>query len=160
MLRLKSIAGSLLLVGATAAGITFAGITIVQAQTSATDVIATRQAGYKATIANVGVVKKALDAGGDLTAVASNAQGVADWGHKIPTMFPPGSGQEAGVKTAALPEIWANKADFEKLAGNLAAEATKLTAALKANDKAAATTAFAATGAACGACHKTYRAKL
>ena len=154
MLRLKSIAGSLLLIGLTVTGLSFA-----QAQTGAADVIAARQAGYKATLANVGAVKKALDAGADLTTVASNAQGVADWGHKIPTMFPVGSGTAAGVKTAALPEIWANKADFDKLAGNLATEATKLAVALKANDKAAATTAFAATGAACGACHKTYRAK-
>lgn len=137
-----------------------AGAGFAQAQGAFADVIAARQAGYKATGGNMGAIKKVLDAGGDLTTVASNGQGVADWARKIPTMFPVGSGAESGVKTNALPEIWANKADFEKLAANLGTAADTLVAALKANDKAAATAAFAATGGACGACHRTYRAKI
>ena len=123
------------------------------------DVISARQAGYKATGGNMGAIKKVMDAGGDLSTVAANATDVANWGRKIPSMFPVGSGPESNIKTAALPEIWANKADFDKLAGNLATEADKLAVALKANDKAAAATAFAATGGTCGACHRTYRAK-
>jgi cytochrome c556 len=155
MRRFGLIFGSL----AFAAAVTGASFAQAQAQGAVADVIAARQAGFKNMGTNFGAVKKALEAGGDLTAAAANAQVAADWARKIPTVFPVGSGPESGVKTSALPEIWANKADFDKLAANLGAEADKLVAALKANDKAAATAAFAATGGACGACHRTYRAK-
>ena len=148
-----------LIFGGLALAAVVAGAGFAQAQGAFADIIATRQAGYKATGANMGAIKKVLDAGGDLTTVASNAQGVSDWAKKIPTVFPTGSGPESGVKTAALPDIWVSKADFEKLAANLGTEADKLVVALKANDKAAATAAFGATGGACGACHRTYRAK-
>lgn len=126
---------------------------------SAADTIATRQAGYKKTGENANAIKKALESGSDLKAVAANAQGIADWAAKIPTMFPPGSGPEAGVKTAALPEIWANKADFEKKAGDLHTAAAALVVALNTGDKAQAGPAFQAMGGTCGACHRTYRAK-
>ncbi len=142
---------------ALAAVVTGAGF--AQAQGAFADVIAARQAGYKATGGSMGAIKKVLDAGGDLTTVAANAQGISDWAKKIPTSFPTGSGPESGVKTAALPDIWVSKGDFEKAAAALGVEADKLMAALKANDKAAATAAFGATGGTCGACHRTFRAK-
>ena len=148
-----------LIFGGLALAAVVAGAGFAQAQGAFADVIAARQAGYKATGANMGAIKKVLDAGGDLTTVAANAQGVSDWAKKIPTVFPTGSGPESGVKTAALPEIWVSKSEFEKLAVNLGAEADKLMAALKANDNTAAAAAFGATGGACGACHRTYRAK-
>jgi cytochrome c556 len=119
------------------------------------DIVATREAGMKATGANAGAIKKALDAGADLTALAPKAEEIAAWGTKIPSMFPPGSGVG---KTRALPAIWTDKADFDKHAGDLSAAAGKLVIALKANDATAAKAAFAATGAVCAACHRSYRA--
>ncbi len=129
---------------------------IAQAQ-SVADTIAARQAGFKKTGENAGAIKKALDAGADLKTVAANAQEIADWGKKIPTMVPAGSGPESGVKTRALPAIWADKADFDKKAADLSAAATTLVAALNGTDKAAAGAAFQALGGACAACHRTYR---
>lgn len=155
MHRFKSFVGGLLLVGLAAGSVGLA-----QAQSAAADAITTRQAGMKQAGENAGAIKKALDAGGDLAAVAPNAQVLVDWGHKIPTLFVPGSGAEAGVKTRALPEIWTNRAEFEKDAANLATQATALVTALKANDKTAAAAAFAATGGACGTCHRSFQAKL
>ncbi len=149
-----------LIFGGLALAAVVAGAGFAQAQGAFGEVIAGRQASMKQGGGNMGAIKKALDAGGDLTGVATNAQGVADWGRKMASVFPAGSGPESGVKTNALPEIWVSKGDFEKLAANLGAEADKLMAALKANDKTAATAAFAATGGACGACHRTYRAKI
>lgn len=75
---------------------------------------------------------------------------------QIPTLFPPGSGSEAGVKTGALPAIWQNKADFEAKAKNLEEQSAKMVAA---NDEAAVKAQFGAVGKACGGCHQDYRAK-
>ena len=125
---------------------------------SAADVIATRQAGLKGIAAATGDIKKALDAGSDLTAVAAKGQEIVDFARKMPTLFPAGTDNTGAVKTRALPAIWQNKKDFEDIAGTLAGEADKLVAALKANNKTAATAAFAATTGQCGACHRPYRA--
>lgn len=125
---------------------------------SAADAIAQRQAGFKAIGAATGEVKKAMDAGGDLTGVAAKAAEISAFGKRIPALFPAGSGAETGVKTRALPAIWQNKSDFDANAGIMVREAEKLEAALKANDKAATAAAFAATTAQCGACHRPYRA--
>lgn len=125
---------------------------------SATDAITTRQAGFKAIGAATGDIKKMIDAGGDLTTVAARAQEIVDFGKKIPSLFPVGSGTESGAKTRALPSIWQNKSDFDANAGILSREAEKLVAALRANDKVATTAAFAATTGQCGACHRPYRA--
>ena len=124
---------------------------------SAADAIAQRQAGFKAIGAAFGEVKKVLEAGGDLTTVAARAGEISAFAKRIPTLFPVGSGAEAGIKTRALPSIWQNKSDFEANAGIMGREADKLMAALQANDKAAAATAFAATAGQCGACHRPYR---
>jgi cytochrome c556 len=120
------------------------------------DVVATRETGMKAAAANAKAIKTALDAKADLAPLAPKAAEIAAWGRRIPTLFPPGS--DTG-KTEALPAIWTHKADFDQHAANLSAAADKLAAALKANDAAAAGSAFAVTGAACAACHRGYRQK-
>mgnify|MGYP001283708079 FL=1 len=91
-----------------------AGAAVAQ---SAADVIATRQAGYKGIAAATGDIKKALDAGSDLTAVSARAQEIVDFARKIPTLFPAGTDNTGAVKTRALPAIWQNKMDFEDIAG-------------------------------------------
>lgn len=75
---------------------------------------------------------------------------------KISSLFPPGSGAEAGVKTGALPAIWQNKSDFDAKAKTLEEESAKMVAA---NDEAGVKAQFGAVGKACGGCHQTYRAK-
>lgn len=125
------------------------------AQGTPAETIAARQAGFKRTGDNAGDIKKAVDGGLDLTSLAPRAQEIADWGRKIPTMFPPGS--DAGAKTAALPAIWADKPGFEKAAANLVIEADKLNAVMKTGDKGAIATQFSATTATCGACHRGFR---
>lgn len=75
---------------------------------------------------------------------------------QIPTLFPPGSGAEAGVKTGALPAIWQNKAEFDAKAKALQEQSAKLVAA---NDQAAVKAQFGNVGKACGGCHETFRSK-
>jgi len=139
-----------------------AGIAVGLAGTAwaqgAAEAIAERQAGFKAIGAATSEVKKTMDAGGDLTAVAARAEEISAFAKRMPALFPAGSGPESGQKTRALPAIWQNKSDFDAIAGSLVREADKLVAALKANDKAATAAAFTATTAQCGACHRPYRA--
>jgi cytochrome c556 len=146
----------------TLAAVLSAGMLAIAASTamaqSAADTIATRQAGFKAIAASTGEVKKALDAGADLTPVAANAQEVVDFARKIPVLFPAGTDNTGATKTRALPAIWQNKANFDTIAATLAGEGDKLVAALRANDKTAATAAFAAMTNQCGVCHRPYRA--
>ena len=122
------------------------------------EVIAERRAGYK----HIGEVAKAMKAGvesgADVTQFAAGAGDIAAWAEKIPTMFPPGT--ETGGGTHALPPVWSDRPGFDKLAGQLHAEATKLQAVAATGDKAAFLAQFKATGAVCGECHHTYRAKL
>lgn len=125
---------------------------------SAAEAIAQRQAGFKATAAATGDIKKVLDASGDLTTMAAKAEQVGAFARRIPALFPAGSGAESGQKTRALAAIWQNKSDFDANSGILGREADRLALALKANDKAGATAAFGAMTGQCGTCHRPYRA--
>jgi cytochrome c556 len=142
---------------AAAAGLVMTA-TIASHAAAPDDVIAQRRAGYK----HMGEVFKAMKdgvaAGADVQQFASGAGDIVAWATKIPTMFPPGS--ETGGGTHALPSVWSDRAGFEKLSGDLKTEATKLQEVAGTGDKAAFAAQFKATGAVCGQCHRTYRAKI
>jgi len=71
--------------------------------------------------------------------------------------FVPGS--DAGAPTKAKPEIWKDKAKFDKYAQDLQAETPKLLAAARTGDLAQLKAAVGPTGKACGNCHDDFRAK-
>jgi len=71
--------------------------------------------------------------------------------------FPDGS--DKGT-TRAKPEIWTNKADFEKKLDNLKAEVNALqSVANTGTDRKAIAAGVAATGKACKSCHDEYKSK-
>lgn len=76
----------------------------------------------------------------------------------IPSVFPQGSGSEAG-KTDALPAIWQNWSDFQAKAKALETESEKLLQLAQAGDEAGFKAQFPAVGRSCGGCHETYRVK-
>jgi cytochrome c556 len=59
----------------------------------------------------------------------------------------------------AKPDIWANKADFDKKMEKMNAETAKLPQVARTGDLAALKKQVADTGASCKACHDDYRAK-
>jgi cytochrome c556 len=122
------------------------------------EVIAQRRAGYKHMGEVFKSMKEAVESGAEIASFAAGAGEIVDWSKKIPTLFPPGT--ETGGGTHALPPIWSDRPGFDKLAGELTTEATKLQKAAASGDKAAFAAQFKATGAVCGECHHTYRAKL
>ena len=84
--------------------------------------------------------------------VKQNATTIADRLGEAASLFPAGS---ATGTSRAKPEIWANKADFDKLMADGKAAATALAAV---TDEAAYRPALGALGQNCKACHDKYRA--
>ncbi len=77
----------------------------------------------------------------------------------IPQVFPAGSGPESGAKTAALPVIWQQSADYQAKAKALEEASGHLLQLAQAGNADGAKAQFANVGKACGGCHETYRAK-
>lgn len=125
---------------------------------SADQIIANRQAGQALMGASFAEMKYSVDnKATDVKRYKPVADAMARWMSAFPDQFPPGT--EQGHNTKALPAIWSDRAGFEKDARAMTDEAKKLAQAADANDPAAFATAFQNTGKACGACHRTYRAK-
>jgi cytochrome c556 len=62
-------------------------------------------------------------------------------------------------ETRAKPDIWTNKADFDKKMDRMMSETAKLPQVARNGDLAALKKQVSETGAACKACHDDYRAK-
>jgi cytochrome c556 len=136
------------------------GIAIAEAQTGPAASISTRQEAMKAQ-------------GGAMRTLTPIVRGEQPWNQQaavqaattlnntakaIPTVFPQGSGPEAG-KTDALPAIWQNWADFQAKAKALETESAKLLQLAQAGDEAGFKAQFPAVGRSCGGCHENYRVK-
>lgn len=93
----------------------------------------------------------------DIAVIRTATTQIATLAPQLPAQFPAGTGPEAGVKTGAKAEIWANPADFKAKAAGLATAATALNQAASKGDIAAVTAASKDLGGACKSCHTTYR---
>ena len=141
------------LAGIAALACCVAGVAVARAEI---DVIAVRKAGLDLQASTLGAVSLAFKGGAEAKSFAGAGSAISAWAKQMPSLFPPGSDKG---DTKALPEVWSDNAGFVKDAAALGAAADKLTAAAKADDKVAFEAALKDVGAACGACHKTYRAK-
>ena len=130
---------------------------IPAARAQAIDVIAVRQTAMALETGSFGYIRSVVAAKGDVKPLENPAKAIARWATLMPTMFPAGS--DKGGNTKALPEIWTDKAGFEKVALAAADAATKLSAAAKAGDAEEVAVQTKALGEQCGACHRGYRAK-
>ncbi len=124
---------------------------------SADTLIGARQAAFAFMAGNFGAMKAAVKAGSSPHDFADVTDDMVEWGELIPAMFPPGT--EAGRDTKALKTVWSDSAGFARDAAAFVTAAKALKAAAASDDKAGFASAFKATGQACGACHKGYRAK-
>ena len=92
----------------------------------------------------------------DLAAVRKNAAVIAAFAPQIPSLFPPGTGPEAG-KTEAKAAIWQKPDDFLAKSTAFTAAARAFTAAAQGTDLAAIRAAHGTMGKTCKACHDLYR---
>ena len=71
--------------------------------------------------------------------------------------FPAGSGPEAGVKTAAKPEIWSQAPKFRGLQVNFKRSADALSGAVNSGNVTAIQAQARVLGEVCAACHRDFR---
>ena len=127
---------------------------------AAQGVIVERQKGFKAMGGAFKTINDNLKTDApDAKLIAAQAKIVRQSAHKIPKWFPKGSGPEAGFKTAAKPEIWAEPAKFAAAAKGLQTESAKLETIAKGGDDDAIKAQVKAVGGACGTCHTPFRVK-
>ena len=127
---------------------------------AAKDVISARQARLKDLGASFKTINDQLrqptpDAAKIKAASAVVRQASVD----LPKWFPAGAGPEAGVKTRAKSEIWADKAGFAEANRNFAIEAQKLQKLAASGDTDALKVQAKVVGQTCGTCHTGYRVK-
>ena len=92
----------------------------------------------------------------DMVKVRENADIVMSSATALPSWFAPGTGPDAG-KTDAKADIWQNQDDFKAKAAKLYEVAQSLKDASSSDDATAFKAAMAPVGAACKACHDSYR---
>ncbi len=97
-----------------------------------------------------------IEENGAVADAAPHAQIIADTMQRLPELFPADS-QEG--ETKAKPEIWQNPDDFTAKIKDAQEQSAMLVAAIAGGDMAAFKAQFEKLGAACGGCHKPYRAK-
>jgi len=121
------------------------------------DLIEVRQAGQDLVLGTFTGIRAVVDAKGDLKKLETPAKALARWAEVYPSLFPKGT--ETGHNTKALPEVWSDSAGFQKAAATFSEAALKLADVAKTGDAEAVAAQVKAVGDACGACHRTYRAK-
>ncbi|WP_343115599.1 cytochrome c [Ostreiculturibacter nitratireducens] len=147
-------------VAATAAVLAFTGVAAAQDAGPHAQAIKARQGlmnFYAMNLGPLGAMAKGemeYDAAAAQVA-ADNIAGVANL--NLGMVWPQGSDNENAQGTRALPAIWADGSDIGAKASDLKAAAEAMQAAAG-TDLASLQAAMQGLGAACGACHKAYRA--
>jgi cytochrome c556 len=138
--------------------VTLAGSAL--AQTSPAQVVQERRDGLRAMGQHMEAMAAIARAGGDPRPAVERVQALEAWFRGFPARFPAGTQQgAAGIETRALPAIWQNFADFERLDQALLVRLGALREAAASGNAAAFGQALQATGASCGDCHRPYRAR-
>jgi cytochrome c556 len=123
-------------------------------------VVKERQAHYKTIgAASKGIFDELNKPSPSVAVVQGYAKTLDTLAPQIPTWFPVGSGAEAGVKTAAKPEIWSNASGFAAAAAQFATAAHTFDQIAAAGDVSAMKAGFPTMAKACGNCHMQFRAK-
>jgi cytochrome c556 len=122
---------------------------------SAAAAVEARQSGFKKMGAALEAINEQLKTEApDPSTLNAATQAILALADKVPHWSPAGSGAE----TDALPDIWTERARFDALAADLLSEAKSLSATVAANDMAAVRAQAKRAGAACSACHRSFRA--
>jgi cytochrome c556 len=130
------------------------------AQTNLGAVVTERREGFKAAGENMTAVAAVARAGGDPRGTVERITAIQAWFATAGTRFPAGTQQGApGLDTRALPAIWTDRAGFDAAMTAIGPRLTALREAAASGNVANFQAAVQATGAACGDCHRPYRAR-
>lgn len=135
-------------------------LSAASAQTNPAQVVTDRREGLRAVGVHVDALAAVARAGTDPRPVAERVAAVQRFFVDFPNRFPAGTQQGApGIDTRALPSIWTDRANFERVSAALAPRLEALNAAAQSGDARAFGAALQATGASCGDCHRPFRAR-
>jgi cytochrome c556 len=141
------------------AAATCTSVTIAQSQ-SAAEVVKARQQGLKSLGAAFKVIRDELrNTSPDSAKIKAAAADITRAAGGIGTWFPAGTGPEAGLKTDAKSEVWADAAGFAAVQETFVREAGKWTRLGDSTDASAWKDAAASLGQSCKGCHDKYRVK-
>ncbi|WP_431305260.1 cytochrome c [Sediminicoccus sp. BL-A-41-H5] len=130
------------------------------AQPSPAAVVTERREGFKAAGDNMTAVAAVARAGGDPRGTVERIAAIQAWFATAGTLFPAGTQQgAAGLDTRALPAIWTDRAGFDAAMAAVQPRLAALREAAASGNVANFQAAVQATGAACGDCHRPYRAR-
>jgi cytochrome c556 len=93
----------------------------------------------------------------DLALIRANAQIVDQAAGHVAHGFPRGTGAETGIKTSALPAIWARAPEFRTAASRLTTATRAFKLVTRGNDLAAIRAAVPSVGGSCKGCHDTFK---
>lgn len=117
------------------------------------DVIADRQARFKANNASMRAIGAALGAA-DAQTIKAEATKIAEWAKVMPDYFPAGS---SGGKASVKDDLWDNFDLFRKQANDNYNAAMALIAAADSGDMDKAKGALIEVGGTCKACHQNFK---
>jgi cytochrome c556 len=149
-MRIKMLAAAIAVGGAI---IGWAGLP--QAQEAAR-IIAERREGLRAMGAHMEAMQAIAQAGADPRPAATRVAEMEAFFATFLDRFP--NGTDAG-NTRALPAVWSNRAGFNAAYAALPPQLAALRSAAEAGNVSGFATALQQTGAACGACHRQFRAR-
>jgi len=130
------------------------------APTDPASIIQTRQENLKGFgEANRAMAEELKKPSPDLAVFQTNAPRITGLAPDLINWFPAGTGTEAGVKTAAKPEVWAQPDDFRAKHTAFAAEAAKFQQTVNSGDIEAIRAGVPALGATCRDCHEVNRVR-
>jgi cytochrome c556 len=141
------------------AAVAIVGLVGVAFAQNASQIVQTRQANYKQIGAAMKGINEQMRADTpDLAIVRRNSARLLGFAPLVLRWFPPGSGEEAGVRTRALPQIWSDRAGFRRAGALLLVATRNFDAAARCGDVARIRAAMPEVAHACSNCHDTYRA--
>lgn len=124
------------------------------AQSASQDMGAERRALMRQQVQAVRAIAPVVQAAGDPRSVEQQAEALLATARRKMTLFPPGSDRD---DDRARPEIWTDRATFDRDGQAMIDAAMALVAASSAGDRAAFASAFQAVTNSCSACHDRFR---
>lgn len=92
----------------------------------------------------------------DMAAIKAAGENIKNTADKMAAWFPRGSGREAGIKTAAKPEIWSDAGTFDQKRTALIAAAGAFAKLTASGDKATIGPAVSTLNRTCKSCHDAF----
>ena len=123
-------------------------------------IVAARQSALNMSVMTMGEMKLAVRAGLDVKKQFYAATTLILWAKALPSMFPAGTGPgTTALDNRSRPEIWTDRAGFERAAGAYLAASERLSELARAGDNEGFAAQIGVVDKTCDSCHSDYKTK-